>query len=351
MSGWILAVLLCVTASTSFGQYNTITNDVFWKDSSGNPIYSQGGGVSKFGSTYYWYGVQYGGAATYYSTGTAGSDTSFVAITCYTSTDLAHWTKQNNVVTTSTTGFSGTSWVGRMGSVAYNSSTGKYVLWVGYAGPSGTGVACCTCSTPTGNFTLNNVQTAITNVYYNVPGDMTVFVDYDHSATPYLVYSDPHGREHLYVSTFNSSYTAINPAVLISEWPQGQEADCMFYYKGRYYACMSNLAGWSYSSAYQVNSTAIQTPSDYTADAAFAGTTADYTHHAQISFFIQVEGTAAETIVCAADRWADFDSSYKSAGFGNGYNEWCPLSFSGTTPTYWSNATWKLNVADGHWSN
>ena len=42
-----------------------ITNDVFWKDTSGNNIYSQGGGVFKFGNTYYWYGVKYAGAVQY----------------------------------------------------------------------------------------------------------------------------------------------------------------------------------------------------------------------------------------------------------------------------------------------
>ncbi|HET6707363.1 hypothetical protein [Amycolatopsis sp.] len=43
----------------------TIQNDVFWKDTAGNPIYSQGGGVLKVGNTYYWYGAKYNGAVTY----------------------------------------------------------------------------------------------------------------------------------------------------------------------------------------------------------------------------------------------------------------------------------------------
>ena len=39
----------------------TIINDCFWKDTSGNFIYSQGGGIFKFGDTYYWCGVHYSG--------------------------------------------------------------------------------------------------------------------------------------------------------------------------------------------------------------------------------------------------------------------------------------------------
>src|SRR6266567_2265198 len=89
----------------------TITNDAFFKDTSGNPIYSQGGGVFKFGSKYYWYGVKYNGAVTYYNNPTGkNSDTSFNAVTCYSSTDLVNWTFENNVLTATTSGMSGISW-------------------------------------------------------------------------------------------------------------------------------------------------------------------------------------------------------------------------------------------------
>src|SRR5580658_1086430 len=148
----LLAFGFCLGAARAFGSFQTITNDTFWKDTNGNPIYALGGGVSKFGDTYYWYGVQYGGMATYYNTGTAGSDTSFVAVNCYSSTDLAHWTPYSPVVTTSTAGFNGTSWVGRMGSVLYNASTNPYVMWIEYDGTEGDGMACLTSATPTGNF-------------------------------------------------------------------------------------------------------------------------------------------------------------------------------------------------------
>src|SRR6185437_4833032 len=52
----------------------TLQNDVFWKDTSGNPIYSQGGGVLKVGATYYWYGAKYNGAVTYYNNPAAGKN-------------------------------------------------------------------------------------------------------------------------------------------------------------------------------------------------------------------------------------------------------------------------------------
>jgi len=344
----ILAIGFFGIALPVFAQYQTITNDVWWKDTSGNPIYAQGGNITQFGSTYYWYGVEYAGASSYYSTGTANSDTSFVSINVYTSTDLAHWTPHAPVVTTSTPGFSGTSWVGRAGSVLYNPTSKLYVLWVQYYGPNGDGMACLTSTSPTGNFTLNNVQTSIGNVYYNVEGDSSMFIDVDHGSTPYFIFSDSHGRQRAYISTLTSNYLSINPATLIALWPQGQEADNMFERNGVYYYITSQLAGYSYSSAYAVWSTNILTPADYTADAPFAGTTADYTHHSQTSFVLEMVGSEYKEYFMAGDRWADFDDSYKNAGFGSGYNEWCPIAFSGNTPTYYSLSSFQVDAAIGN---
>ncbi|MFF6787309.1 hypothetical protein ACFY9I_41930, partial [Streptomyces sp. NPDC012510] len=64
------------------GTFQTITNNTFWNDTSGNPIYSQGGGVFRFGDTYYWYGVHYTGAELYRANPTRKYDgnVSFVSI-------------------------------------------------------------------------------------------------------------------------------------------------------------------------------------------------------------------------------------------------------------------------------
>ncbi len=152
-----------------------IQNDVFWKDTSGNLLYSQGGGVIQVGNTFYWYGVQYGGAATYAANPTGlNSDTSFVAVTCYSSTDLANWKFENNVLTTAS--IEATGWVGRVGA-AYNPTTKNYVLVMQYTGTHGSGELFATSPTPTGAFTFNNVQATLTNVVNNGSGDQSVFTD------------------------------------------------------------------------------------------------------------------------------------------------------------------------------
>jgi hypothetical protein len=351
LSTMLVALSLVSITLSAFASLQTITNDTWWKDAAGNPIYAQGGGISKFNGTYYWYGVQYGGTSSYYSSGTPNSDTSFVQVNCYTSTDLVHWTKQNAPVTTSTKNFSTSVCSGcsiRGQSVFYNSSSGKYVMWMGYSGTPGDGIVCLTSSSPTGNFTWDHIQTNFPNVYHS-PGDLSFFVDVDHGSVPYMICSDSHGREHAYISTLSSDYKTINAATLISEWPQGQEANDMFCYNGVYYYVMSNLAGWSYSYAWCVWSSSILTPSGYTADAQFAGTTADYTHHSQICFGIEVAGSSTTSFIMMGDRWADFNSNYQKAGLGSGYNEWCPISFSGKTPTFNSKSSFQIDTSTGKW--
>ena len=109
-------------------------NDIFWHDTDGNPIYSQGGGIFKFETDgeekYYWYGVRYQEAEEYYENPLSSkSNNHFVSVTCYSSTDLVNWTFEGNVVTreqlsgTEEMGGEEVQWVGRLG-VAYMEESG-----------------------------------------------------------------------------------------------------------------------------------------------------------------------------------------------------------------------------------
>lgn len=321
----------------------TISNDAFWTDTSGNPIYSQGGGIFKFNGTYYWYGVKYNGAVTYYNNPSAGknSDSSFNAVTCYSSTDLVHWQFVNNVLTSSTAGLEGCTWLGRMG-VAYNSTTQKYVLVTQFAGNNGSGILFATCSTPTGSFTYNRVQTSITNVVNGMSGDQTVFIDTDGKA--YLVFSSMSGRAYLYVAPLRTSdYLNVEPATQIYHSTSGgREGNCMFKYNGRYYMCSSDLHGWNASQCYYISSTSIL--GTYSSEGVMTNSANDFCHVTQTGFFVTVTGTSGTTVIFCGDRWSDF------AGNGVGYNQWCPVTFSGTTPIFNSVSKWGLDAAAGTWS-
>lgn len=92
-------LILLFKPFNTFAADRVIKNDTFWKDSSGNPIYSQGGGILKVNDTYYWYGVKYNGAISYVKNPTKkNNNSSFNAITCYSSKDLVNWKFENNIL-------------------------------------------------------------------------------------------------------------------------------------------------------------------------------------------------------------------------------------------------------------
>lgn len=69
----------------------------------------------------------------------------------------------------------------------------------------------------------------------------------------------------------------------------------------------------------------------------------DYGHVTQTGFFYTVRGTKQETVIYCGDRWAGF------AGNGNGYNQWCPISFVDGKPYFNSLSQWHLNAETGEW--
>jgi hypothetical protein len=313
-----------------------ITNDVFWHDTDGNPIYSQGGGIFKFGDTYYWYGVKYNGAVTYYNDPAAGlvPTSGFNAVTCYSSTDLVHWHFENNILTATTPGMRG-GWVGRLG-VAFNPNTRKYVLLA----QGGGGELFATGDTPAGNFTFDHVQRTIPNLLNGHTGDQTVFVDTDGKA--YLICSSASGRNHLYVCPLRAAdFLSVEPAVQIFSGA-GREGNCLFKYNGRYYFCSSDLHGWNASHCYVIDSPKILGP--YSSEYILSGTDADFCHVTQTGFFVNVPGAHATTVLFCGDRWCDF------AGNGLGYNQWCPLSFNGTKPRFNSVSQFNLDTVNGTWT-
>ena len=319
-----------------------IHNDTFWKDTSGTPIYSQGGGVFTFNGTYYWYGIKYNGAVTYAANPTKkNSDTSFAAVTCYSSTDLVTWKHEADVMTAAGLGakVDSSTWIGRMG-VVYNATTKKYVLITQYSGPAGTGELFATSASPTGTFAWDHVQAVVTNVANMTTGDQTIFTDDDGKS--YLICSSSSGRSNLYVAPVHAADSLSIDAATRIFGGAGREGNTMFKYSGTYYFCSSDLHGWNASHSYYIAATNIMGP--YGTEGIIGNTDNDFSHVSQTGFFFTVKGTAGTTVIFAGDRWSDF------AGNGLGYNQWCPLSFTGTTPAMQSVSEWSLNAAAGTWA-
>lgn len=338
------AVLAAACAATAQAAPKVIQNDTFWRDTSGNPIYSQGGGIIKVGSIYYWYGVKYEGAVTYAANPVSkNGNTRFSAVTVYSSTDLATWKFEGNALSAGAAGtiLDPANWIGRLG-VVYNSNTRKYVLISqNYSGQYGNAVMFATSSSPVGPFSFDRVQQWVTNVTTQGTGDQTIFND--DNGQSWLVFSNAQGRGRGYVARIRASDSLyIEPAVNIAQNSAGREGNAMFKHAGTYYFCSSDLHGWNASQTYCRQANSITGP--YTAEYVLNGSQNDFSHVSQNGFFVNAVGSNGTTVIYAGDRWSDF------AGNGIGYNQWMPITFNGTAPQLHSLSQWNLDAAAGTWS-
>lgn len=341
-SAMMKSVLFLGLALATNSMAQTIQNDEFWKDSDGNFIYSQGGGVLQVGDTYYWYGVKYNGAVTYAANPTSkNSDIGFAGVTCYSSKDLVNW-KFEGIVLKPDQAAAG--WFGRIG-VAYNKNSKKYVL----AGQGGSpswefGEYFATSDSPTGPFKFARVQTDLSFLVNGGTGDQTVFQDDDGKA--YIICSNVKGRTNLYVSQLRDSdfleMEASKTVNIHKSRVGGREGNAMFKHDGVYYFCSSDLHGWNTSQTYCMSATNIFGP--YSEEFVLEGTQHDFSHVTQTGFFIMVNGTKGSFVVNAGDRWSDF------AGNGLGFNQWLPISFESGKPVFHSLSQWNINVKEGTWS-
>lgn len=323
-----------------------ITNDTFWKTTDGSYIFSQGGGIFRFPDAngvehYYWYGVKYKEAVEYCPKALAGSKsniTNFVSVTCYQSDDLVNWSFVGDVLTPSAVGWA--YWVGRLG-VAYVEEAKKYAIVVQF----NNNVLVATCDTPTGHFKPHQQIDMTSIIGTPNTGDQTVFTDPD-THKSYLCYSYGKGRGRIYLSEIG---VCKNGKIGLKDCHEiykgsGREGDCMFKYKGKYYVCASDLFGWNASNVYYLVSDNIYGPYTPTNKMqVMPGSADDYGHVTQTGFFYTVRGTQQETVVYCGDRWAGF------AGNGNGFNQWCPISFDQGRPFFNSLTQWRLNAHTGEW--
>lgn len=367
-----------ITATTADGNFsascditvtsveNTITNDTFWKDTDGNYIYSQGGGIFKFGDTYYWYGAHYAGAESYIEHpewgGNYNSDTkTFKGFTCYTSKDLVNW-KYEGYVMEGKDILDDNEWVGRMG-VAYNANTGKYML-VTQKYP---GIMTASADSPTGPFTREKQLNNIPYITNGSTGDQTVFMDDDGKA--YLICSSAEGRQNLYVIPLTDDfdldsenmkriyYGATKEYIdengdIQTKSDNGTEGDCMFKYNGHYYFTGSDLYGWNSSRVYVFESDSIlgeyniqHRTENQKLPYIMRNVAEHFAHNTQAGFYVTVKGSKQETVIYCGDRWADF------AGNGLGYNQWVPLSFDEKGDPYFNNLSqWSFDIETGEWA-
>lgn len=344
---FLFVFTFCQKINQAEAQTNNIKNDLFWKTKDGAPIYSQGGGIFQFIDSksgikkYYWYGVKYAEAELYLNDPSVTyPDATFESVTCYSSTDLTNWINEGDVLDKSEISRVPKTWLGRLG-VAYIKELKKYAMFVQH----GNQVLITTADTPNGPFKWHQRIDMEPMIGTPNTGDQTVFTDED-TGKSYLVYSYGRGRNKIYISEIGVKDGKVNLLDCTEIFKgESREGNCMFKYKGKYYMYASNIYGWDGSLAYYLVADDIRGPYLPTNKMLVtAGSEDDYAHISQTGFFVNVKGTQTETVIFCGDRWSDF------AGNGLGYNQWCPLSFSGSKPYFNSLNSWNLNVKTGNWN-
>src|SRR3954465_14572228 len=114
----IATVLALLSSTPARAATATITPATTWTDTAGNRLQAHGAGIFTVGTTYYLVGEDK----------VAGS--TFTAVACYSSTDLVHWTRQVNALSRQGSGDLAAGRIVERPKVIYNSTTGKYVMWM-----------------------------------------------------------------------------------------------------------------------------------------------------------------------------------------------------------------------------
>jgi hypothetical protein len=317
------AGLAVASAPVALAAPATIRPGAPWTDQHGNPLQLHGLGIVKVGGTWYGFGED--------KVGESKADTSFRAIPCYTSTNLATWTYVRESLIHQRSGDLGPHRVVERPKVLYHASSRRFVMYLHIDDPTYTEakVGVATSTTPCGPYTYRGSFRPLGQQ----SRDIGLFQDDD--GTGYLLTEDrAHG---LRVDRLSADYLSVTGAVAV---PGRFEAPAMVKQGGRYYLLGSHLTGWNTNDNEYTTATSLAGP--WAAWRTFAPK-GSKTFHSQTANIVTVRGSRATTLVFAGDRWTPDD-------LGSSPLVWLPLTVSGTRVSMAWHDTWSIDVATGRWS-
>lgn len=207
-------------------------------DTDGDAIDAHGGQIKRFGDTYYLYGESYDCGFGWRTPGTP-----FCGFRVYSSPDLVHWTDRGALFDATTEFWqsrcSGDTYGCFRPKVAYNESTGRYVLWVNVYDVA-VGFRVFESDSPVGPFEQRAVPHLSVNsdtyVWIN-NGDEDLFVDRD--GTAYIVFTDWKSDGDIVVEELSADYLT-GTGRFVRLGISRVEAPSLFRRGDRYYITMSD---------------------------------------------------------------------------------------------------------------
>ncbi|MFI6931051.1 RICIN domain-containing protein [Streptomyces sp. NPDC050287] len=297
---------LLLVGSPALAASVTVTNAAQFTDTTGAVVHAHGGGVIKVGAYYYWFGEN------------RNADNTFKAVSAYRSTDLKTWEFRRNVLTQSSATELATANIERP-KVIYNSSTGKFVMWMHKE--NGTDytqarAAVATSDTVDGAYTYQGSFRPPTGT---TSRDMTLFKDDD--GTAYQITSAA-GNADLQIFKLTADYTGYD-SLAANPWPGTyREAPALFKRKGVYFMLTSGNSGWNPNQQKYATATSITGPWTTMTDVGDATA-----YGSQTTFVLPVQGTSSTSYLYMGDRWGN--------SMGGTVNDsqyiWLPLTFPTNT--------------------
>ena len=294
----------------------TITPGTVWTDTSGSTIEAHGEGITKVGSTYYWFGEDKTNGAA------------FQNVNCYSSVDLKNWTFVNHVLTRQSSGDLGPNRIVERPHVIYDASTSTYVMWMHIDDTNydqrRAGVA--TSSSICGTYAY---QGSSKPLGYDSLDD-NLFLD---GATGYFMSEDRTDAK-LHVYLLNSSFTAVTSLVAtLNQY----EAPAMVKVGSTYYMFGSHLTGWSTNDNQYATASSVSGTWSAWKSFAPAGTN---TCNSQTTMILPVAGSTTTSYLFLGDRW-------NSGNLADSRYVWQPLEISGATASMTCPTSWTIDASTG----
>jgi hypothetical protein len=272
---------------------SVIAPGAVWLDNRGKQVQAHGGSLILVKHTYYWFGEDRA----------QSNDTAKRYISCYSSTDLAHWKFRNQVLVLSNPENPGTNFVLERPKVFYNPHTKMFVMYM---------------HLDDSRYKLARVAIAISR---KVDGrytylrsfrpmglesrDIGQFVDDDGSA--YLIFESrpTHG---FYIARLSADYMNVEEQTSFIAAPL--EGGAIVHYKGLYYVLGSHLTGWKPNPNVYATAPSLKGPWTSFSDIAPPETN---TYDSQSGMLLKVVGSKTTSVIYIGDRWTPaqlWDSRY-----------------------------------------
>ncbi|KDQ54900.1 carbohydrate-binding module family 35 protein [Jaapia argillacea MUCL 33604] len=316
----ILPILLSFLIGLTLVRGDTvIVPGATWTDTSGNVIQAHGGGILTVGNTFYWFGED-----------KASNSDLFTAVSCYSSTDLLTWSRQNDALTPIAGTMISSSDIVERPKVLYNQKNSEYVMWFhsdnSSYGAAMVGVA--TSKTPCGPYTYQ----ASWKPFGADSRDMGLFQDT--SQTSYLLYASDN-NQNFKISMLDSNYYNVTTEVGVLTGAT-LEAPGIVKRNSIYYLFASHTSGWAPNP-----NKWFQAPSlsgNWSAQADIAPEPVR-TYFSQNNYDLPLGSNA----IYMGDRW-------RPTLLGSSRYIWLPLDWStGSPQLVWADV-WSVDLAAGTYS-